>query len=266
EAVGCFKFTAKAGQTITLEVFAARLEDKIHDLQKHFDPMIVLLDADGRELAANDDYLFSDSLLSYTVANDGAYFLQIRDAKYDGDPRWVYALRITDRPFASHLYPMAGNPGQTVEVEAIGSAKLIQPKVRFAAPTQKGIHEVQLSVGGKSTNPVAFYVTDLPVFTEREPNDTPEQANRVTVPVAINGRISKRRDVDHFIFHASKGQAIRCEVKARRFGTPLCSSLDSFLEILNSKGQVLQANDDENGKDSGLVFTPPADDDYVVRI
>jgi hypothetical protein len=29
---------------------------------------------------------------------------------------------------------------------------------------------------------------------------------------------------------------------------------------------VLATNDDENGKDSGLVFTPPADGDYIVRI
>jgi hypothetical protein len=266
EAVGCFKFTAKAGQTITLEVFGARLEDKIHDLQKHLDPLVVLLDADGREVAANDDYLFSDSLLSYTIPKDGAYFVQIRDAKYDGDPRWVYAMRVTDRPFASHVYPIAANPGHTVVVEPFGSAKLMQPKITVTAPATSGIHELQLTVGGRITNPVAFYVTDLPIFLEQEPNDTPEQANRVTIPVAINGRISKRRDVDHFIFHATKGQAIRCEVKARRFGTPLCSSLDSFLEILNAKGQVLQANDDDIGKDSGLVFTPPADGDYVVRI
>ncbi|HEV3143881.1 MAG TPA: PPC domain-containing protein [Gemmataceae bacterium] len=266
EAVSWFKFTAKAGQAITLEVFGARLEDKIHDLQKHLDPLVALLDADGRELALNDDYLFSDSLLSYTIPKDGAYFVQIRDAKYDGDPRWVYALRVTDRPFASHVYPMAGNPGRTMEVEPIGSAKLIQPRITFTTPADKGIHEVQLTTGGRTTNPVAFYVTDLPIFMEQEPNDTPEQANRVTIPVAINGRIGKRRDVDHFVFHANKGQAIRCEVKARRFGTPLCSSLDSFLEVLTPKGQVLAANDDENGKDSGLAFTPPADGDYIVRI
>jgi len=175
-------------------------------------------------------------------------------------------MRMTDRPFASQLYPMAGNPGRTVVVEPIGSAKLVQPKITFTAPAAKGIYEVQLTAGGRTTNPVAFYVTDLPIFMEHEPNDTPEQANRVTVPVAINGRIGKRRDMDHFVFHARKGQAIRCEVKARRFGTPLCSCLDSFVEILNANGQILQANDDDIGKDSGLVFRPPADGDYVARI
>ena len=210
EAVGCFKFNAKAGQTITFEVFGARLEDKIHDLQKHLDPLVVLLDAEGRELAANDDFLFSDSLLSYTVPKDGTYFVQIRDAKYDGDPRWVYALRVTDRPFASQLFPMAANPGQTVTVEPIGSAKLVQPKISFTAPAVKGIHEVQLTAGGRTMNPVAFYVTTLPIFMEHEPNDAPEQANRVTIPVAINGRIGKRHDLDHFVFHANKGQAIHC--------------------------------------------------------
>jgi hypothetical protein len=63
---------------------------------------------------------------------------------------------------------------------------------------------------------------------------------------------------------AKKGQALRFEVKARRFGTALCSGLDAFLEVLNDKGAVLASNDDTNGKDSLLLFTPPADGDYVL--
>ena len=266
EDVDCFKFNAKAGQALTFEVFCARLEDKIHDLQKHADPLIALFDADGRELASGDDALFADPLLSYTIPKDGSYFLQIRDAKYDGDPRWVYAIRVTDRPFASHLFPMAGNPGQRVEVEPVGSAKQIQPTIPFTVPSQLGLHEVQLTVGGRTTNPVTFSVTGLPCVTEQEPNDTPQTANRVPLPCAINGRIGKRRDADHFVFKATKGKALRLEVKARRFGTVLRSGLDSMLEILNSAGAVIAANDDENGKDSGLVFAPPADGDYVVQL
>ena len=58
--------------------------------------------------------------------------------------------------------------------------------------------------------------------------------------------------MDHFVFTAKKGRAIRFEVKARRFGTLLRSSLDSMLEILNAKGVVVAQNDDANGKDSAL--------------
>jgi hypothetical protein len=266
EDVDCYRFAAKQGQALAFEVSSARLQDKIHDLQKHIDPLVVLLDSAGRELAANDDANFADPLLTFTIPKDGDYILQIRDAKYDGDPRWTYAVRATDRPFASHVHPMAGNPGQTMKLAPVGTASAIQPAVSFQAPTQLGFHEVQLDIGGKSTNPVAFYVTPLPVIVEQEPNDAPAQAMRLSIPCAVAGRISQRRDADHFVFRGSKGRALRIEVKARRFGTVMRSGLDSYLEVLSSKGAVLAANDDNIGKDAGVTFTPPTDDDYVVRL
>src|SRR5262249_33768562 len=97
-------------------------------------------------------------------------------------------------------------------------------------------------------------------------NDTPEQATRVTIPCGINGRIGAKRDLDHFVFAASKGKPIRFEVKARRFGSVLQSSLDSVLDVMTVKGAMLASNDDAFGKDAALVFAPPADGDYVLRI
>lgn len=266
EDVDYFKFHADAGQILTFEVLCARLQDKIHDLQKHADPMLTLFDAQGRELAANDDTYFADPLLTFPVRNTGDYTIQIRDAKYDGDPRWVYALAITNRPYVSQVFPMAGNPGQTISVEPVGSAKAAQSRLLLQIPAQPGIHQVALDVNGTKSNPVAFIASPLPQVLEQEPNDTPEQATRITIPCGINGRIGVRRDLDHFVFHAVKGKAIRFEVKARRFGSPLQSSLDSVLDVMNAKGAVLANNDDTFGKDAALVFTPPADGDYILRI
>ena len=59
---------------------------------------------------------------------------------------------------------------------------------------------------------------------------------------------------------------MRFEVQARRFGTPLQSGLDSVLDVLGPKGEVLASNDDTFGKDALVVFTPPADGEYVLRI
>jgi hypothetical protein len=201
-----------------------------------------------------------------TSPKTGDYILQIRDSKYDGDARWVYAVLATNRPYASHVYPMAGSPGQTVEVEPVGSAKAVQPRIAVTVPGTPGLQEIQLDVGGLKTYPVAFLASPLPQILEQEPNDTPEQSTRVTVPCGINGRAGQPRDLDHFVFVARKGQAIRFEVKARRFGTSLRSSLDSVLDVMNPKGAVLATNDDTFGKDAALVFTPPADGDYVLRI
>ena len=50
EDVDYFKFRAEAGQTLTFEVYCARIQDKIHDLQKHADPMVSIHDAEGREI------------------------------------------------------------------------------------------------------------------------------------------------------------------------------------------------------------------------
>jgi hypothetical protein len=266
EDVDYFRFHAEAGQTLSFEVLGARLQDKIHDLQKHLDPMLTLFDADGRELAANDDFFFADPYLAHTFTKAGDYFIQVRDAKYDGDPRWAYALLVRDRPTVTHLYPMAAQAGQAVEVEPIGSARLVRDRVKLTAPATPGLHQIALDLGGVRTNPTTFLVSPLPQFQEVEPNDTIETSTRVTLPCGINGRIGKARDLDHFVFKATKGRAVRFEVKARRFGTPLQSHLDSFIEILTPKGAVLASNDDAFGKDAALVFTPPADGDYVLRV
>jgi hypothetical protein len=266
EDVDYFKLHVEAGQTFTFEVHCARLQDKIHDLQKHADPMLTLYDGEGRELAANDDFYFADPLLTYTFAKGGDYFIQVRDSKYDGDPRWVYALTVTNRPYLTHVYPMAANPGQTIGVEAVGSARLVKPKLTVTAPATPGIHEVQFDIDGRKTNPTTLIVSPLPQVLEQEPNDTPEQAQRIVLPCGVNGRIGAKRDLDHFIFRATKGKAIRFEVKARRFGTPLRSSLDSVLDVMTPTGQVLASNDDAVGKDAALIFTPAADGDYVVRL
>ncbi len=266
EDVDYFKFHAEAGQTLTFEVLCARIQDRIHDLQKHADPMLTLFDATGRELAANDDFFFADPWLQYTFTKAGDYFIQVRDSKYDGDPRWVYALTVTAGPSVTHLFPMAANPGQTISVEPVGSAKLLSPRLTVTAPREEGLHTLSLDVKGQKTNPTAFIVSSLPQSVEQEPNDTPEKATRVTLPCGISGRVQQPRDLDHFIFKATKGKAIRLEVKARRFGTPLQSSLDSFLDVMTPDGKVLASNDDANGKDAGLVFTPPADGDYIIRL
>jgi hypothetical protein len=266
EDVDFFRFHAEAGQTFTFEVLCARLQDKIHDLQKHADPMLTLFDPEGRELAANDDFYFADALLVYTIAKSGDYAVQVRDSKYDGDPRWVYALTITDRPTATNVYPMAGNPGAMVSVEPVGPARSVRPQVTLHVPEQVGLQSLPLDLGGVWTNPVPFIVSALPQVLEQEPNDSPEQATRVTLPCGINGRIGAPRDVDHYVFQAKKGKPIRFEVHARRFGTPLTSSLDSVLDVFGPKGAVLASNDDTFGKDAALIFTPPADGDYVLRV
>jgi hypothetical protein len=268
EDVDLYRFHATAGTTYTFEVWGARLQDKIHDLQKHLDPLLTIIDPAGRELAGNDDYFFADPYLVWTAPGSGDYFVQVRDAKYDGDPRWAYALCVSDKPYAAHAFPFAGQPGQTIAVEPVGTAAKFGAKINLQLPTAPGLHKLSLPTSDGQTNPIGFFVSPLPQLLEQEPNDTPAQAQSLPIPCGVSGRMNKPRDIDYFRFHGEKGKPIRFEVRARRFGTPLQSQLDSVLEVLAPKGQLLAANDDDpaTGKDSVLTFAPPADGDYLLRI
>lgn len=266
EDVDFYKFEGKEGETVTFELKCARLQDRIHDLQKHAKPMLTLFDGTGRELAANDTFFFADPMLSTTLPKTGPYYVQVRESTYDGDARWVYALLATTRPYASHVVPLAGNPGQTIEVEPVGSARKLQPKVAVTLPREPGVHTLPLKIGDQTTYPVTMIVTPLPAVLEQAGSDTPEKATRFTIPAALNGRIAKRREMDHFVFAGKKGQQVRLELKARRFGTPLNSSLHGVLEVLNTKGSVVASNDTSHGQEAALVFAIAADGDYVVRV
>ena len=161
---------------------------------------------------------------------------------------------------------MAGNPGKTIEVEPVGTAANFSPKVLVKMPAEPGIHLVPLTVEGKSTYPVTMLASDLPQVIESEDNDTPEKANKVTLPCGINGRMNKSRDLDHYAFPAKKGQTIYFEVKARRFGTLLNSSIHAVLDVMDAKGKILARNYDTHGQEASLVFTARADGEYVLRV
>jgi hypothetical protein len=73
--------------------------------------------------------------------------------------------------------------------------------------------------------------------SEHEPNNAPDQANRLTLPVrvtgAIDGAAPGRSDSDLFRFAAKAGEQWVFEINAARSQ----SSLDSYVEVLDGHGQ-----------------------------
>lgn len=262
EDVDQYRFTARAGEEITSSVLAARLEDRIHDLQEHIDPLLVLRDSAGRELARADDTYGADPLLIHRFDRDGEYVLEIRDVRYQGNPNWVYRLTLTRRPWVTAALPMAARRGETAELRLIGANLGAAPMVAWTVPADSspGMREVQLREGSALTNPVPLLVSDLPERLEPE-GDTPA-ARRISIPCGVSGRISQENEVDRYPFHAAKGLALVFEVEARRYG----SALDSFLSVVDAGGKELASNDDAVGKDSRLDWTAPADGEYAVLV
>lgn len=257
-----FRFTARAGEEIVCSVLAARLEDKIHDLQEHVDPVLILRDAAGREVARADDTYGADPLLVHRITQDGEYRLEIRDVRYHGNPGWVYRMTLTRRPWITAALPLAARRGESATLRLVGANLGASPAASWTAPPDAGtgIREVQLREGEALSNPVPLIVSDLPERLEPAEADAPSR--RLAIPCGISGCISADGEIDRYPFRAAKGAAFVFEIEARRCG----SALDSFLSVVDGAGKELASNDDAVGKDSRLVWTAPADGEYVLVV
>jgi hypothetical protein len=280
EDVDTYKFKAEAGQEVTFTAICARLEDKIHDLQTHADPLLILRDATGNEIARNDDYYRADPLLHHKFEKAGEYVVQIRDVSYGGNAHWVYALTITTRPYVVAVQPCAVRPGQSSDIHVIGFNLGGTQAVRLDVPADapRGVWNAPLKFPNGLSNAVPFLVTDAPqvageskaaandgnrTVTASQAAKAPASLPRLSLPGGVSSHLTAPGEIDRYTFHAKKGEQWTFEVTARR----LDSDMDSELKIRDAQGKVLAENDDAIGKDSRLdAFAVPADGDYTVEV
>jgi hypothetical protein len=271
EDVDNFKFRVEAGTALTFHVRSMRLQDRIHDLRPHSDPILTVRNSSGTTLAQSDNYFAGDPFLSYTFQDAGEYLLEIRDVRFKGNRYWEYSIEISNRPFVSNVFPLGISPGQESRLEMVGFQLPDDPMTTLTIPvkTQPGPQQVSLPMGDDVTNPVPVVISDLPVIVESESNNnSPSEAQPVSVPAGISGRIETKADIDCFSFEAKKGRKFSFEVIARRQG----SALDSNLRILDAQGKQFTENDDlrlykRNYSDSWIEnWTAPADGTYIIEI
>jgi hypothetical protein len=271
EDVDYFKFHVAAGTAWTFHVRSQRLENRIHDLQQHADPIITLRNSAGTVLAANDNYFFGDPLLAYKFPAAGDYYLEIRDARYGGDPYWEYSIEINDRPFVTNVYPSCVTPGTTTLVHLVGYSMPPEATttVSLAPDTPEGLQWVPLTLADKrATNPAPIIVSRLPNVTEvAGDHHTAATSQKITIPAGICGCMDHPGDIDCYAFEAKAGEQFTFEVVARAHQ----SAIDSVLRILNEKGDSLIENDDARDRyvhEDSLIenWRAPASGRYILEI
>lgn len=271
EDVDYFSFNVEAGAQLTFHCRCSRLQDRIHDMQRHADPMITIRNAMGGTVAASDNFYFGDPFLGVTFDRAGEYFLEIRDVRYHGNTYWEYAVEVSDRPFVSNIYPMGLTVGQETPVEIVGShlPESRTANVTLPLDSPPGPAWTRLNLSGSASNPVAAYATHLATALETaDDNNAPQSGQSVSIPGGINGRIAESSDVDCYRFEAKQGEAFTFEVRARRYQ----SSIDPYIRLLNADGKQLAENDDlkdmkRSFADSRIEnWKVPADGTYTLEI
>ena len=258
-----YRFQAHQGQEMVIAVRARELIPYLADaVPGWFQPVLVLYDSAGKELAYNDGYTFHpDPVLHCAIPSDGEYTVEIRDALYRGREDFVYRLTIGELPFLTGIFPLGGRAGSRVKVEMKGwnlHASHVTMDLRKHAP---GETLLELAPALPTQERTSFAVDNLPELVEKEPNDSAKSAQHVKLPVIVNGRIDRPGDSDLYRFTGHAGQEIVAEVTARRLGSPL----DSMLRLTDGAGRQIAFNDDHEDRATGLL-THHADSYLAVQL
>ena len=271
--VNRYRFEARKGQRLVITTLGRQLVPFLADaVPGWFQPVLALYNADGKEVAYDDDYRFKpDPTLFFEVPRDGEYVFAIHDSLYRGREDFVYRITAGELPFITSIFPLGGPVGAPAKPEIKGwnlqGAELV-PLAENAGP---GVHSLAAGRKGFVSNRVPFALDTLPEVVEQEPNNTPATAQKVTLPVIINGRIGRPDDWDVFQFTGKSNDTVVAEVRARRLDSPL----DSVLKLTDAAGNLLAFNDDyedlgaginTHHADSYLMATLPADGSYYVHI
>lgn len=268
-----YRFEARKGQRLVIVAEARRLIPYISDaVPGWFQAVLALYDPKGRELAYADHYLFHpDPLLYYEVPEDGQYTVEIRDSLYRGREDFVYRLTVGEIPRVTSVFPLGGQIGTRTAVEVRGWNLAAQRLTRENKDEEPGIYPFSVRQAEQVSNIVPFAVDTLPECFEKEPNDQPKNAQPLSLPVIVNGRIDAPDDWDVYSFEGRAGAQIVAEVYARR----LNSALDSVLRLTDAAGRQIAMNDDFEDKGAGLTThqadsylraTLPADGTYYLHL
>jgi hypothetical protein len=185
------------------------------------------------------------------------------------------AREITPRlPSLDAVFPQGCRPGEKVAVEVLGEFLDRAADVVFLDPALRGrvtqssytrlLLEFSASAGAPlgphyfrivsrrgASNLLLFRIGDQPHIVEKEPNSTLADAQQVSIPATINGRLDHDGDFDFFRFQVRQGDTWIFDVRSARNG----NGLDPALILLDSKGRKLAHSEDVFIWDPFLEYT-----------
>ena len=255
--------------------FVARLY--AYSLGSPVDPVLQLRDEEGRVLATNHDDRNLDPLLAYRIEKAGKYVVQVmgfkwpprgnpssQRVKFTGSDAAVYRLSLTCGAFGRYAFPLGIQRGRKTMVTLHGwnlnsTDRLLRHELNAIA-LDTGVQEMLIGppiVG----NQVAVAVSDMPELLDGEPNDQLDQAQSISIPVVLNGRIGSAGDVDRFVFHAAKDQKLIFRFDARKLGL----SFNGKLWIEDEAGKQLAEKTSPTSAPQ-WEWTAPADGLFTVVV
>ena len=215
-----FKIQVKAGEELSFLNGAMLIGSALQ-------PVVTILDADLNVVATFGENGGAEQVMfARRFEKAGTYYIRVEDYQRSGRAGNFYRIIVGEFPLALGAFPLGVRSGSNTELAIRGYHTLGKLKVD-GKPTSDS--EDTLTLRPES----AFDTVRVALGVEPE---VQSQGGAIAVPVTVNGRIDKPGAENRYRFHATKGEQLTFEVNARRLG----SDLDSYLEILDAKGQPIE--------------------------
>jgi hypothetical protein len=237
-AADYFKFTAQKGQRLLLECQAPEIDSR-------FSPVLTVLDSSGHELETSR----RGGLLDFTAPADGSYLIKLHDLAFAGSTEYFYRLALTTGPRIDFVFPPCGHAGakekftlygrnlpggMPADVSGYDGKPLEKLDIEIDVPMAGDPHidglrnPAAAAVDGFSyrlpsshaSNAVFIGFTQESVVAEHEPNNKPDEAQKITPPCEVAGQFFPAGDADCYTFDAKKGDVWWIEVISQRLDLP----------------------------------------------
>lgn len=298
EDVDLYRFRVEAGQRLQFNVLGARNGSQAN-------VSLAILRTDGREIVHDEGRFIWDPYIDHTFEKDGDYLAAVTLTRMPagGQSRndLNYQLAIGQSPFFWSVFPLGARPGGSLEMRLRAdfvdpgtalkfykagdyfihkvvpgiSGKILERSsgevrvsLNIEPDVQAGVYEFSVADDSGTLAPLRFVVGSHPGLAEAEPNQEQNQAQPLTYPVTVNGRADPEADEDWFRVSVEAGSSLAFEVDAEKVG----SIFDSFLALIDAKGETVASNDDAKwinralNRDSQILFEFKESGDYWVRL
>lgn len=267
-----FKIQLEHGVRVTIDCAAGRLDSM-------FDATLLLVDSQGKQIAASSDYFGRDPMIDFEAPTTGEYWIELHDLSYRGG--LPYRLMVTTRPYVENAFPRVVQDGSTANFKVLGrnlgssakeTASILQERKLYEAgyssspppnllqygafrflehPSQHAVAPTAstCTVNGwqirpefdamPAVNTVNIMSIDLPVTEEIENNDK-DAPQQIVLPLALSGRFDFPRDADWYEFTAAENGNYSLDVYCER----IAGQADPYAVIVDEKGNRILELDD----------------------
>lgn len=249
-----FRIACRQGEPLRLEVVAQRLGSAM-------DPVVRLLDSQGKSLQLFDDMPGStDCRGIFHPPATGEYTLVVQDNRFSGGS--PYLLRVGDFPLLASVSPSVMSPFSTWVVPCgdqagVANAISLRPFCKSSAPAGAwgGSHVVTIPVRraeGKSSSWIRVGTSDLPVLGMSESGNQTGLDWHLPVPCGVSGVFETLKDCDTFILHANAGERLHFRVSTASLGFPT----QLRLRVRDSEGKLLEQSPVPDGDEWSFSMIP----------